>query len=315
MRTDGPAAPTEESGAKHTDTKALLHHIEQICHRRLGAARSTQRRIQPAVTTPANKYEGVIDWAEDVASIGDEFDNLVEKAGRLGKRQHLSDDEDKELAAAVANAEGAAQYAKELGRRVKTLGAEMIASAQRHVNKLLAKVDRLGHIPEETERFRAVVEEAKEKHRLLERFSKYLILSCAWLDSADGRLKELSANRAPKQQPTKRPDVKGCAKLEEGFLRLVKLRDERLAKNRRVEYIDGKKHVWAPGTVAGRSSSGISATFAPTPNRYSVLNEWDDDKCAGTTQRKVQFSGHPDNPTQEEARPSEAFKLPPLVRA
>ena len=109
MRTDGPAAPTEESGAKHTDTKALPHHIKQICHHRLAAARSTQRRLQPAATAPANEYEGVIDWAEDVASIGDKFDELVKKARRLGEQQHLSDDEDKELAAAVTNAEGAAQ--------------------------------------------------------------------------------------------------------------------------------------------------------------------------------------------------------------
>ena len=73
--------------------------------------------------------------------------------------------------------------------------------------------------------------------------------------------------------------------------------------------------MWAPGTVAGRSTASITATFAPTPNRYSALNEWDDDECAGTTQRKVQFSGHPDHPTREGARPSEAFTLPPSVRA
>ena len=103
--------------------------------------------------------------------------------------------------------------------------------------------------------------------------------------------------------------------MEEGFLRLIKLRNERLAKNRRVEYIDGKKHVWAPGTVAGRSTASITDTFAPTPNRYSALNEWDDDECAGAPQRRVQFSGHPDHPTREEARPSEAFQLPPSVRA
>ena len=228
-----------------------------------------------------------------MASIGNEFDKLVKKARGLGERQHLSDDEGKELAAAVADAKGAAQYAKELGQRVKTLAAKMIVSMQRHVNKLLAKVDRLGHIPEETERFRAVVEEAKEKHRLLERFSKYIIHSCAWLDSADSRLNRLRTNRVPKQQPTKRLDVSGCAKLEEGFLRLIELRNERLAKNRRVEYIEGKKHVWAPGKVAGRSSSSISATFAPTPNRYSVLDEWDDEECAETgssKDREIQWS-------------------------
>ena len=102
---------------------------------------------------------------------------LIRDTIRLGKRQHLSDADSKKLADAVANAEGAAKYAKELGHRVKTLGAEMIASGQRGVNKLLGKVDRLGHISEETERFRAGIEEAKEKHRLLERFSKYLIYS------------------------------------------------------------------------------------------------------------------------------------------
>ena len=157
-----------------------------------------------------------------------------------------------------------------------------------------------------------MVGEAKEKHRLLERCSKYLILSCAWLDTADSRLNELRALRAPKQQPTK---VSGCAKLEEGFLRLVKLRDERLARNRQVEYIDGKKHVWAPGTVAGRSGASISATFPPTPNRYSALDEWDDEESAEITGRTVRFSGHPDHPTRQKARPLNAFKLPPSVLA
>ena len=86
MRTDGPAAPTEKDGAKPTEMKALLDCVNQ-------------RSAAPA---PANKYRGVIDWAEDVASIGDEFDELVKKAKRLGDRQHLSDDEGKELAATVA---------------------------------------------------------------------------------------------------------------------------------------------------------------------------------------------------------------------
>ena len=89
---------------------------------------------------------------------GHEFDDLVRKASRLGKQQNLSDDERKELAATVADAEGAAQYGKKLGQCVKTLSAKMIASGQRSVNRLLAKVDRLGHIPEQTERFRAVVD-------------------------------------------------------------------------------------------------------------------------------------------------------------
>ena len=229
MRTDGPAAPNEKNGAKHADTRALLQYVTQICRRHLAATRSTQRRLQSAAPAPAKKYEGVIDWADDVASIGDEFDKLVKKARGLGERQHLSNDEGKELAAAVADAKGAAQYAKELGQRVKTLGAEMIVSMQL---ELLAKLDKLGHIPAETERFRAGMEEAEEKRRLLERFRKYLIHSCAWLDTANSRLEGLRANRAPKQQPTERPDIRGCTKLEEGFLRLITLRDERLAKDR-----------------------------------------------------------------------------------
>ena len=78
-----------------------------------------------------------------MASVGDEFDDLMKKGKRLGEQQRLSDDERKELAATVADAEGAAQYGKKLGQRVKTLAAEMIASGQRSVNRLLAKVDRL----------------------------------------------------------------------------------------------------------------------------------------------------------------------------
>ena len=72
MRTDGPAAPAEENGAKHTDTRALLHHAKQIYRRHLAAPRSTQRRLKSAAPAPAKKYEGVIDWADDVASIGNE---------------------------------------------------------------------------------------------------------------------------------------------------------------------------------------------------------------------------------------------------
>ena len=197
MRNDGPAAPTEKSGAKHADTKALLHYVTKICARHWPTKHSTRQDVRSATPAPANKYEGIIDWADDVASIGDEFGNLVKKAKRLGERQHLSDDEGKELAATVADAEGAARYARELGQRVKTLTAEMIASGQHSVNRLLAKVDRLGHIPEETERFRAVVNEAKEKHRLLERFSKYVTHSCAWLESADSRLESIRADRTP----------------------------------------------------------------------------------------------------------------------
>ena len=34
----------------------------------------------------------------------------------------------------------------------------------------------------------------------------------------------------------------GCTKLDEEFLQLIKLRDKRLAKNARVEYIDGEKY-------------------------------------------------------------------------
>ena len=115
MRTDGPAAPAERSGAKHTDTKALLHYVTKICHRHLAAARSTHRRLQSAAPAPANKYEGVIDWAKDVASTGDKFDNLVKKVRRLGEQQHLSDNNSKDLAATVVNAEGGAQYGKKLG--------------------------------------------------------------------------------------------------------------------------------------------------------------------------------------------------------
>ena len=92
-------------------------------------------------------------------------------------------------------------------------------------------MDRLGHIPEETERFRAAVDEAKEKHRLLERFSKYVMYSCVRVESADSRLEAVRANHTPTQQQTERSNKSGCAKLEEGFLRLIELRNEQLAKN------------------------------------------------------------------------------------
>ena len=115
MRNDGPAAPTEKSGAKHADTKALLHYVTKICMRHWPTKHSTRQDVRPATPAWVNKCEAVIDWAEDVASIGDEFDDLVKKANRLGERQHLSNDEGKELAATLADAEEAARYARELG--------------------------------------------------------------------------------------------------------------------------------------------------------------------------------------------------------
>ena len=87
MRTDGPAAPTEKNGAKHADTKALLHYVTKICMRHWPTKHSTRQDVRPATPARANEYEAVIDWAEDMASIGDEeFDNLMKKAKRLGKR-------------------------------------------------------------------------------------------------------------------------------------------------------------------------------------------------------------------------------------
>ena len=93
MRTDGPAAPAEENGAKHTDTRALLHYAKQIYRRQLAVARldtragrSAQRSLQSAAPDLADKYDGVVDWAEFVASIGDKFNKLMKKAKRLGKR-------------------------------------------------------------------------------------------------------------------------------------------------------------------------------------------------------------------------------------
>ena len=107
----------------------------------------------------------------------------------------------------------------------------MIASGQRSVNRLLAKVDRLGHIPKETERFRAAIDEANKKHKALERFIKYVTYYCAWLELADGRLEAVCTNRAPKQHPTGRPNDSGYTKLEEVSMQLIKLRNKRLAKN------------------------------------------------------------------------------------
>ena len=159
MHTDGPAAPTEKSVAKHADTKALLHYVTKICQRHCQrhwpTAHSSQLGLQSTAPAPKHKYDGVIDWIGDMASIGDEFDDLVRKATRLSGRRHLSDADSKEFADTVADAEGAAKYGKELGQRVKTLGAKMIASGQRDVYKLLTILDKLGDFPEHTERFRA----------------------------------------------------------------------------------------------------------------------------------------------------------------
>ena len=85
MRTDGPAAPTKKSGAKHADTKALLHYVTKICMRHWPTKHSTRHDVRSAAPAPEHKYDGVLDWSEDVASLGDEFNDLVKKAKGLGK--------------------------------------------------------------------------------------------------------------------------------------------------------------------------------------------------------------------------------------
>ena len=73
--------------------------------------------------------------------------------------------------------------------------------------------------------------------------------------------------------------------LEEGYLKLIKLKDKRLAKNARVEYINGRKYEWGPGNVAGQCNSSLSSTFAPTPNFYDVLEDSDDAVYTPSVQR------------------------------
>ena len=80
-------------------------------------------------------------------------------------------------------------------------------------------------------------------------------------------------NKQERKQHPAQPASSGSIKVDEEFLKLIELRDARLAKNARVEYIDGKRYEWAPGNVAGQRNSSLSATFAPTPNFYDVLDD------------------------------------------
>ena len=89
----------------------------------------------------------------------------------------------------------------------------------------------------------------------------------------------------PALEDQQRDANRGCTKLDEEFLQLIKLRDKRLAKNARVEYIDGKKYEWSPGAVADQRSASLSATFAPTPNYYGVLDDSDDAVRATSAQQ------------------------------
>ena len=73
-------------------------------------------------------------------------------------------------------------------------------------------------------------------------------------------------------------------KLDAEFQRLIALRDERLAKKARIEYINGKKYEWSPGSVADQRSSSISSSFAPTPNYYRTLRDWDNAECTPSVQ-------------------------------
>ena len=94
-------------------------------------------------------------------------------------------------------------------------------------------------------------------------------------DAWDAFQRSAEQKRGERQQPAEQkqgewhPDRStnsGCIKLDKEFLQLIKLRDERLAKNARVEYINGKKYEWSAGTVAAQRRSSLSSTFAPTPN-------------------------------------------------
>ena len=221
MRIDGPVAPTVKSGAKNIDTKALLHYVTQLCQRHWPAALNKLQGKQPAAPTPANKYAWVVEGIEDMASIGEEFEELVTKARRLNERRDLSAKQSKELATTLANAEAAAAYGKKLAKRVKTTEAEMVVSGQRHVDKLLAKVDKLAVRPEETRKFRATIEKAKGMTAALGRFRTRVANSSAWLESAADSIASVRANRAPKQQHPERSNDSGCAKSDEAFLRLI----------------------------------------------------------------------------------------------
>ena len=81
-----------------------------------------------------------------------------------------------------------------------------------------------------------------------------------------------SGDKERKQHPAQ-PASSGSITPDEEFLKLIELRDARLAKNARVEYIDGKRYEWAPGNVAGQRNSSLLATFTPTPNFYDVLDD------------------------------------------
>ena len=297
MRIDGPAAPNRKNGAKNTDIKALLLNVQQkIRQRHWRGGPNKPRGIQSAAPAHADEGDRIIAGIEEIATIGKEFKDIVAKGKRLSERQPLSADECKELAATTAEAKAAAECGRKRATLLRTMEAEIMATARRHVDKLLSKVDKLAARPEETERFRAGIGRAKKMTGALDKLHKHVENSCAWLGSASSITKSLES--------------------KEGLLRLIKMRDERLAKNARVEYIDGKKYTWAPGTVANQRNASISSTFAPTPNRYGALNDWDDEDCAETASRVVHFEERgARHPTREEARPSKDFKLPPSVRA
>ena len=90
--------------------------------------------------------------------------------------------------------------------------------------------------------------------------------------------------RRDERQQHARATNSGSITPDEEFLKLNELRDAKLAKNARVEYINGKKYEWSPGNVAGQRNSSLSSTFAPTPNFYDVL---DDAVCTPPVQRSA----------------------------
>ena len=194
MGNDGPAAPNEQHGTKNTDIKALLLIVQQkICQRHWHGEPNKPQGVQSAAPAHADKHARIVAGIEEVATIGKEFEDLVAKAKRLSERQPLSADECKELAATIAEAKAAAKCGKKRATLVRTTEAEMMATGRRHVDKLLAKIDKLAARPEETQRFRAGIERAKKMTSALEKIHKHVENSCAWLGSAWSSIKSLES--------------------------------------------------------------------------------------------------------------------------
>ena len=118
--------------------------------------------MQATKPTPTNdsaaKNAALSRSIKEVAAIGRQYKEFATKAGRLADQQHLSAKDSKKLATTIVHATDAYKYGEKLGKIVLKEVLERSTTAERCIDKLLAKADTL------VEQQHSTAEEEKELH-------------------------------------------------------------------------------------------------------------------------------------------------------